>query len=80
MKSLVRKQITGYAGGVIGSGVNARDYHKKEQTDYLANDSLDTVETPLQNESIFSNSKLMKPAVKNENNYSDTNEIMHKSK
>jgi hypothetical protein len=37
--------VAGYAGGVIGSGTNAKDYHKS--TD-LGVDSLDSVDSPLQ--------------------------------
>ena len=63
MQSLGRKQTMGYAGGVIGSGVNAKDYHKPPPAtpaDCLAQDSLDTMESPLQNDSLLSNSKAQK--------------------
>lgn len=36
----------GYAGGVIGSGTNAKEYHRGISPD-LGHDSLDTVENPL---------------------------------
>ena len=58
MQSLGRKHTAGYAGGVIGSGVNAKDYHKTVQKqDVLAMDSLDAGDSPMQNDSLLSTSK-----------------------
>lgn len=52
--------MAGYAGGVIGSGVNSKDYHKSPD---LAADSLDMAESPLEgfaNDSLLSITKNVK--------------------